>query len=149
MTRLQLRLLLVLVLTFVIVVAGRLMRTEPHMEALGYTECPFRGEPRVTVTANVAAEDTLPVRMHEEVHAAQCRELGTLEYRLKNFTTHGKLALEAPAYCAGARARLAQGMDSALVRERLIDDATASFKGAADPLAVREVLRLACPEIAR
>lgn len=145
----RLRLLIAIALTFVIVAVGGLMRTDPQGEALAYTECPWRGDARVTVTLAVAPGDTLPVRMHEEVHAQQCRQLGPLKYRLQNLTTRGKLALEAPAYCAGARARLAQRMGTALVRERLFDDATAAFKGSADPTAVREALRSACPEIAR
>lgn len=145
----QLRLLIAIVLTFVIVAVGDLIRTDPQWEALAYTECPWRGDPRVTVTPAVAAEDTLPVRMHEEAHAQQCRQLGPLKYRLQNLTTRGKLALEAPAYCAGARARLAQRMDSAVVRERLMDDAIASFKGAADPATVREAIRVSCPEMFR
>lgn len=125
----------------------RLMRAQAA-EPLAYTDCPFRGPARVRVTAHVAPEDTMPVRMHEEVHAAQCRDLGPVRYRLRNLTTRGRLSLEAPAYCAGARARLAQRMDSALVRERLADDAEAAFSDRASPAALLEALRRTCPEIA-
>ena len=137
-----------LAVILVMVLVYRLMGVQRFGEALAYTECPFKGEPRVALSSAVAAEDTQPVRVHEEVHASQCRRLGPFRYRLENLTTRGKLALEAPAYCAGAKTRLALRVDSAVVRERLIDDATAAFKGSADPTAVRAALRVACPEIA-
>ena len=117
-------------------------------ERLAFTECPFGGQPRVTVSENVAPADSMAVRLHEEVHAAQCRELGPTRYRLRNLTEQGRLSLEAPAYCAGARGRLSQGMDSAIVRERLGDDIRSAFEGPTDSL-VRDELRGACPELAR
>ena len=117
-------------------------------QLLAFTECPYGGLPRVTVSDNVAPEDSMPVRMHEAVHAAQCAELGPTRYRLRNLTAEGRLSLEAPAYCAGARARLSQRMDSALVRERLKDDIKAAFRDRADSL-VMDALRSACPELAR
>jgi hypothetical protein len=124
--------------------------TRPHYgEALGYTRCPFFGDARVTLMAGIVPEDTLPVREHEEIHAGQCRERGPFGYRFTNLTPQGKLGFEAPAYCAGARARLSQGGDSVIVRERLIDDVTAAFRGAAKPAAVLAALRSACPEIVR
>lgn len=137
-----------LAVILVIVFVYRLIGVQRHGESLAYTECPFRGEPRVTLSSAVAAQDTQPVRVHEEMHASQCRQLGPLRYRLENLTTRGKLALEAPAYCAGARTRLALRVDSAVVRERLFDDATAAFHGSADPTTVRAALRLSCPDIA-
>ncbi len=115
-------------------------------ELQAYTECPFRGPARVTMSANVFPEDTMPVRMHEEVHAAQCRDLGPVRYRLRNLSTRGRLSLEAPAYCAGARGRLVQRTDSARVRERLKDDSEAAFSGLADSV-VADALRRACPEL--
>jgi hypothetical protein len=118
-------------------------------EALAYAECPFRGDATVTVTSRVAPEDTFPVRMHEEVHAGQCRELGPFRYRLKNLTARGKLTLEGPGYCAGARARLSRGIDTARVRERVLDDATAAFKNLADSASVRAALHASCPEIVK
>ena len=145
----RLRLLVALALILAIVFVYRLAGVRPYGETLAYTECPFWGEPRVTITSAVAAEDTQPVRVHEEVHASQCRRLGPFRYRRENLTTRGKLALEAPAYCAGARMRLTLRVDSAVVRERLIDDASAAFKGSTDPTALRAALRLYCPEIVR
>jgi len=142
-------------IAFALVLAGALVYRvfvsppDAFGEALAYTECPFQGDARVTVTPSVAPTDTFPVRMHEEVHANQCRTLGPLRYRLKNLTARGKLSLEAPAYCAGARARMQQRMDPTVVRERLYDDATAAFKGSAEPAVVRAALRLYCSEIAQ
>lgn len=119
-----------------------------HGEALAWTECPWFGAPQVTVTSRVSAEDSAPVRRHEETHAAQCRALGALRYWMKNLSAAGRLALEAPAYCAGARARIAQGEDSARVRERLLDDALAAFAGLMDSTAVRTAIASSCPDVA-
>jgi hypothetical protein len=125
------------------------LAAKPHGEVLASTECPFLGEPRITVNPRMAALDTLPVRKHEETHAAQCRELGPIRYRIRNLTTRGRLSLEAPGYCAGARARLEMGMEPRRVRERLLDDIGAAFAGSADTAAVRAALRAACPEVLR
>lgn len=119
----------------------------PTANPLAYTECAFSGAPRVVVQPGIAAEDTFPVRMHENVHAAQCRSLGPWRYRWRNLTGRGRLTLEAPAYCAGALARLQQGQDSARVRERLLDDATASFAGLVDAAEVRAELKVSCRAI--
>jgi hypothetical protein len=116
-------------------------------EPLAETECPFRGPPRVTVNAGLAAEDSMPVRLHEEVHAAQCRELGPVRYRIRNLTGGGKLSLEVPAYCAGARGRLAMRQDSVAVRVRLVDDAQAAFANIVDSARVRAALRAKCPDL--
>lgn len=117
-------------------------------QALAYTECPIQGGPVVTLSADVVPQDTFPVRMHEETHAGQCRTLGPWRYRWRNFTGMGRLSLEAPAYCAGARARLRQHEALALVRERLVDDAEAAFKEVVVPAErIREALRMSCPEL--
>ena len=145
----RVRLLAALALGLAVVLVYRLFiaPTGGYAQALAYTECPFRGEPRVTVSSNVVPPDTLPVRMHEQTHADQCRTLGPWRYRWKNLTGSGRLSLESPAYCAGARARLAQGDDPSLVRERVIDDAEAAFKDIAQPASVRAALRASCPEV--
>jgi len=123
------------------------LSARPHGEVLAFTECPFFGDPRITVNPGIAAQDTLPVRRHEEMHAAQCRELGPLRYRMRNLTTGGRLSLEAPGYCAGARARLEMGMEPRRVRERLMDDARAAFSGHLDTAAVRASLAATCPDV--
>lgn len=92
-------------------------------------------------------EDTLPVRLHEEVHVRQCAELGWTTVRWRNLSAGGRLSLEAPAYCAGARARLQRGDDHGITRERLFDDANAMFAGALDSARVNAALRTTCPEV--
>ena len=141
--------LLTLLAALVAFACYRLLYPDVRGEALAYTECPFRGEPRVTITDRVIPEDTFPVRRHEEVHAQQCRELGPWRYRVRNLTSSGRLQLEAPAYCAGARARIEQGLTMVRARERLIDDATAAFNGLERAPAVRASLAQSCPEIVR
>jgi hypothetical protein len=143
----RLKILLCVAAVLGIVLAAQLVfGKRAAASVLGYTTCPLFGEPRVSVSLALAPEDTLPVRRHEEVHAAQCRELGPLRFRLRNLTERGKLALEAPGYCAGARGRIAQRMDTASVRERLLDDAQASFPGL-DTGTVRTALRASCPDL--
>ena len=125
------------------------MHPDAQADALAYTECSFRGGPRVTITERVAPEDSFPVRRHEEVHAQQCRELGPWRYRLRNLTSGGRLLLEAPAYCAGAQARVEQGQSRERVRERLIDDATAAFQGMESDSSVIRQLQQHCPALWR
>lgn len=124
-----------------------LARPRLPADALAYTECPWFGTPRVTVSPTVSPEDAVPVRDHENVHAGQCRDLGPVRYRLRNLRASGRLSLEAPAYCAGARARLMQGTEPARVRERVVDDATAAFHDDLDSKTVMAALRHSCPEV--
>ena len=142
------RVLLAIGFALTVIALGRLIFASSAGEPLAYTECPLRGPARIRILPGVAPEDSFPVRMHEEAHAAQCESLGTWRYRGRNFTARGKLSLEAPGYCAGAQARLEQGMDPARVRERLHDDAIAAFSGSLDSTEVLSALRLACPGIA-
>jgi hypothetical protein len=114
---------------------------------LATTTCPFSGEPVVTISAAVVPQDSEPVRAHEEVHAAQCRQLGPWRYRWTNLRGAGKLGLEAPAYCAGAAVRLRAGQDSGRVRLRLIENAYEALAGLADSTAIRRSLQAACPTI--
>lgn len=120
---------------------------KPHGEPLAYTACTIRGPELVMEVSRIPAEDTLPVRMHEEVHVTQCRELGWMAMRWRNLTSDGRLTLEAPGYCAGARARLHRGDDRKVTRERLFDDANAMFAGTLDSARVNAALRAACPEV--
>lgn len=114
-------------------------------QILATTTCPLRGEPRVVIAADVAPEDSMPVRVHEEVHAAQCKELGAIRYWVRNLSAAGKLQLEAPAYCAAAVARMRAGMDSARVVSRLLDDVVEAMRDVADSASVIAALRSACP----
>ena len=120
---------------------------DTRAEALAYTECPWRSPARVTLTSRVAPGDSLPVLAHERVHASQCDALGPFRYRLRNLTARGRMSLEAPAYCAGARERLRLGWRVRRVRERLIDDATAAFHGKLEPREIVAALSAACPDI--
>jgi hypothetical protein len=116
-------------------------------EILAITTCPFRGEPVTRVSEGLSLIEIAHVTAHEGVHAQQCRDLGPVKYRLRNLTS--KLSLEAPAYCAGAAARLALGMDSAEVRMRLVDDAVEAMRRTADSANVVAALGEACPAILR
>ncbi len=144
----RLRVLVSIALLLATTLAYRVFVATPDAagQPLASTECPFRGEPVVTVSADVAMQDTLPVRMHEETHARQCEALGPWRYRWRNLTDAGRLSLEAPAYCAGARARLQQREAPRLVRERMLDDAGAAFNHAPGGR-VQLALRMACPEL--
>ncbi len=116
-------------------------------EVLAYTECPFRGPAQVVIRADLPALDTLPVRVHEQVHAAQCAALGPVRYRLRNITGSGKLSLEVPAYCAAAEARLRANGGRVLVRERMLDDIHAAFHGVVDSAAIAKAVARDCPRI--
>ena len=119
----------------------------PRGQALAHTTCTMSGPVLVMDAARIPAEDTLPVRMHEEVHVAQCLELGWMRMRWRNVTAGGRLSLEAPGYCAGARARIRRGDSQAITRERMFDDANAMFAGRLDSGRVNAALRGACPEL--
>ena len=120
---------------------------DTRAEALAYTDCPWRGPARVTITSRVDASDSLPVLAHEQVHASQCATLGPLRYRMRNLTARGRLSLEVPAYCAGARQRLRLGRPPRHVRERLIDDATSAFHDAIPASDIRTALTAGCPDV--
>lgn len=124
--------------------------TPPRGNALAFTECSWTDGPVVVmIGSRIAPEDTAPVRAHEEIHADQCDDLGWLRYHLRNLSVGGRLSLEAPGYCAGARERLRRGDDTAATRERMFDDAMAMFAGQADSARVGAALRGTCPELAR
>lgn len=122
-------------------------RANRDTQILATTVCPFRGPPRIVISADAAPDDTAFVRVHENVHAAQCRDLGPIRYRWKNVFASGKLELEAPAYCAAAVARIRAGLDSARVASRLRDDAVEALSNVADSVAVIGALRAHCPQI--
>jgi hypothetical protein len=85
------------------------------------------------------------VSAHEGVHAQQCRELGPIRYRIRNLTS--KLALEAPAYCAGATVRIALGLSRVEAKMRLLDDAVEALRRTADSAKIVSALEQACPAI--
>jgi hypothetical protein len=142
------RLIVLGLLTFALAVALVARRSPSRGQALAYTSCTARGPRLVMDVSRIAPEDTLPVRLHEEVHVGQCRDLGWAAMQWKNLTAAGRLTLEAPGYCAGARARLRRGDDFRVTRERLFDDANAMFAGSLDSSRVNSALRAACAEFA-
>jgi hypothetical protein len=144
-----LRLVLLALLLVALGLALVLRAPRPRGQALAFTTCGFSGPTLVMAAAGIPPEDTLAVRAHEDVHIQQCRDLGWMRMRLKNLTGSGRLALEAPGYCAGARARLRRGDDYAITRERLFDDVNGMFAGAVDSSRVNAAVRRACPELAR
>ena len=118
-------------------------------DVLASTSCPFRGPPVIVMRSGIAPADTLPVRVHEDVHAAQCRQLGPVRYRITNLTGAGKLSLEVPAYCAAAAARIRSGWTRRAAAERLHDDIDAAMVGLVDSARIASALRRECPEHAR
>ena len=100
---------------------GRAAWLNAHREArtIATTTCPFFGPPQVVIVNDLQPWDTMPTRVHEDVHAAQCRELGPIRYRLRNLTTGGRLSAEAPAFCAAAVARLRVDTNFKYVADRL------------------------------
>ena len=142
-TRLALLCLLLVVLGWVV----GLRASTPRGQALAYTTCTLNGPVRMIDVRMLAPDDTLPVRVHEDAHAEQCGTLGWANMHLRNLTAGGRLSLEAPAYCAGARARLRRGDNDKATRERMFDDANAMFAGSLDSATVNGALRAACPEL--
>ena len=131
-----------------ILLAGLLTRDAPLQgQPLAFTDCTLNGPVLSMNVGALAPADTFPVRAHEEVHVRQCNEMGWMRMRWRNRTAGGRLSLEAPAYCAGARARLARGDNHGITRERLFDDANAMFAGALDSAQVNAALRAACPDL--
>lgn len=123
-------------------------RTPRRAEILAYTTCrPFVGA-RVTIPPGLR-DDSLPVAVHEGVHADQCDRLGAMRYALRNLTDKGKLSLEAPAYCAAAAERIRLGIDSASVRTRLRDDVVAGLADAVPSGRALAAIEAECPDIAR
>jgi len=137
-----------LALLVIILFVALLLRAAPRGEALAYTTCGPSGAELTMDVPRIAPEDLAPVRMHEEVHRQQCADLGWIRMRLRNLTAGGRLSLEAPGYCAGARVRLRRGDNYAVTRERMIDDANAMFAGQLDAARVNAALRVSCPDLA-
>ena len=124
-------------------------RSQRAARTVAWVTCPWRGDPEVVIRNELMAVwDTLPARMHEEVHAQQCRQLGPMKYRLRNFTPSGKLELEAPAYCASAVARLTFDPDSQYASDRVHTDMIEGMSDVADSNAVKDALMRYCPAIA-
>lgn len=137
-------------LVVALLLGARAAWLESHRAArtIASTTCPFFGPPVVEMVSDMQPFDTMPARAHEDVHAAQCRELGPIRYRLRNLTAAGRLRAEAPAFCAAAVARLRVDPDTAYANDRLHTDMIEGLSHVADSVAIKQSLMVACPEIA-
>jgi hypothetical protein len=115
---------------------------------VGTTECAWRGKPRVRVRSGLRPVDSTAVLAHERVHAAQCEALGPVRYRWRNLFAMSKLALETPAYCAGARERARLSGDTTLVRMTMTLDITAAMADVIDSVSIARSIASTCPEFA-
>jgi hypothetical protein len=114
---------------------------------VGITECGWTGHPRVIVRSGL--RDSAAVDAHERVHAEQCKTLGPFRYRWRNLSGSGKLALEVPAYCAGARARARTARDTAFVRSTMTADLLVALADVVDSTTILRAVTATCPEFAR
>lgn len=115
---------------------------------VAWTTCPFFGAPVVRMVSDIPFYDTLVTRVHEEKHAEQCRELGPVRYRIRSLTSAGKLAVETPAFCAAAVARLTVDADSQYVSDRLHTDMIEGLADILDSTSIKAALMRECPAIA-
>jgi hypothetical protein len=116
---------------------------------VGVTECGWRGTPRVVVRSGLRPIDSAAVDAHERVHADQCKALGPLKYRWRNLSGAGKLGLEVPAYCAGARARARTPRDTVFVRNTMTADLLVALADVVDSATILRSVAWACPEFVR
>lgn len=113
---------------------------------VGYTDCSWRGKPRVVVRSGLRPIDSLAVAAHESVHAAECEELGPIRYRWRTLFASSNLALETPAYCAGARVRARLNGDTAFVRMTIPIDMIAAMGDVIDSATIVRSIAKSCPE---
>src|SRR3954468_1937018 len=113
---------------------------------VGVTSCEWFGEPRITIRPGLRPAAAAGAAAHEAVHAAQCRQLGPARYRWRTMFAASNLALEAPAYCAGARARVRITGDSAFERTTIPIDMLAAMGDVVDSVAIMRALGASCPE---
>lgn len=142
-----LALLVVTVIYGGVAIWGRLHRQPGRW--VGYTDCAWRGKPRVVVRSGLKRIDSLAVVAHESVHAAQCEQLGPIRYRWRTVFASSNLALETPAYCAGARVRAASSGDTAFVRITIPIDMIAAMGDVVDSATIMRSLRSTCPALVR
>lgn len=90
--------------------------------------------------------DSLAVLAHELVHVAECEELGPLRYRWRTMSAASNLALETPAYCAGARERARLNGDTAFLRMTTAQDMIAAMGDVIDSMTIVRSIAANCPE---
>ena len=132
------------ILAVIATTRGPNFRDDADAEVLGYTTCGWFGPARVVLTPLATDAEEEPVRRHETVHARQCDSLGPLRYHLRNARARTRLELEVPAYCEGAKARIAQGQRPERVRERMVDDLISAFAGLLPADTVRVSVEARC-----
>lgn len=94
----------------------------------------------------------LLARVHESVHAVQCRRMGAVANFLVRVGRKGRLRMEAQAYCAQARVELSWGRPAATLADRIQEELIMSVEhitfGRATDAQVREILLSECPALA-
>jgi hypothetical protein len=112
---------------------------------VGITDCSWRGAPLVTIRGGLRPIDSVAAVAHESVHVAECRRLGPLQYRWQTLFPASNLALETPAYCAGARSRVGLDHDTAFIRATIIEDMTAAMADVVDSSTIIASVARECP----
>ena len=82
----------------------------------------------------------------EKDHAAECEQLGPIRYRWQTLFAASNLALETPAYCAGARVRASLSGDTNFVRMTIPIDMIAAMGDVIDSATIVNDLVRVCPE---
>ena len=113
---------------------------------VGYTECSWRGQPRMVIWSGMRRIDSLAGVAHESIHVAECRQLGPVRYRWRTMFAASNLALETPAYCEGARERVRLNGDTAFVRMTTAPDMIAAMGDVIDSATIVRSLTASCPE---
>lgn len=139
--------LLAITIVFGSVATWRRM-SRPGGRWVGYTQCAWRGKPRIVVRAGLRPVESLGVVAHESVHAAQCDSLGPIRYRWNTIFAASNLALETPAYCAGARARTRLTGDTAFDRTTIPINMLAAMGDEVDSATIHASLVATCREFA-
>ena len=92
----------------------------------------------------------LRIKAHEDQHASDCRQRGSIPHYLELMRVPGRLRAESRANCAEARQQLALGRDAWHEQERVIDDLRYGypwFREQPDSV-LRSAVREACPDLA-
>jgi len=90
-------------------------------DADGVTICLPALGPLRQYSDDLSPGDRAAVRVHEAVHADQCRELGAVEYARTYLDAEGRLGLEAEAYCAEVAVLGLRGEDPVRVVDRTVE----------------------------
>ncbi len=91
-------------------------------------------------------------RVHESVHAIQCRRMGAVANFVVRVGRKGRLRMEAQAYCAQAKVELSWGLPAATLAYRIQEELIMSVEhitfGRVTDQQVREILLTECPALA-